>query len=158
MTQPPLDPRKSPWKRGDVCTSGFKKNGFVLNYTPEYLEVRWMSPNEGVERIPAEDIDNLLRVMHADSLSAGGKMTNLEALMTIEALSHVEDAIRERMKRVKNEAEKKELDVLIKRSFNPECAFDRKYSKELVTLAIAPREVSWSWKLRERIHRVVHHH
>jgi hypothetical protein len=56
-SQPPLDPRESPWKRGDVCTLGFKKSGFVLNHTPEYLEVRWMSSDEGVERIPAEEID-----------------------------------------------------------------------------------------------------
>jgi hypothetical protein len=40
-THPSLDPRKSPWKRGDVCTKGFERNGFVLNHTPEYLEVRW---------------------------------------------------------------------------------------------------------------------
>lgn len=71
---------------------------------------------------------------------------------------NIEDAIRERMKTVKNETEKRESDALIKRPFNPECAFDRKYSMELAALAIAPHEVGWFWKLRERIHWVVHHH
>jgi hypothetical protein len=85
-------------------------------------------------------------------------MTNLEALKELEALSYVEDAIRERMKTVKNETEQKELDVLIDRSFQPKCAFDRKHHQLLFQLAIDPREVSWYWKLRERIHRVVHHH
>lgn len=32
-----LDPRKNPWKRGDICTRGFEKNGFVLTRTAEYL-------------------------------------------------------------------------------------------------------------------------
>jgi hypothetical protein len=156
-SQPPLDPRKTPWKRGDVCTLGFKKSGFVLNHTPEYLEVRWM-PNEGIERIPAEDIDNVLRVMHADSPSPDGTRTNLESLEIIESLSRVSDAVTERMKSVKDPAEKKEIDALIARSFGPKCAFDRKHGNILFDLAIDPRQVSWYWKLRERIHRVVHHH
>ncbi len=156
-SQPPLDPRKYPWRRGDVCSLGGSKSGFVLDHTPEYLEVRWM-PEGVVERLTHGDAESVIRHAHADSISPGGKGTNLEALETIEALTRIEDAIRERMKTVKNETEKKELDVLIKRSFNPECAFDRKYSKELAALAIAPHEVGWFWKLRERIHRVVHHH
>lgn len=157
ISQPPLDPRKHPWKRGDVCTLGFKKNGFVLNHTREHLEVRWM-PNEGIERIPAEDIDNVLRIMHADSLSPDGKRTNLESLEAIESLSRIKDAVTERMKTVKNDNEKKELDALIKRSFGPECTFDRKHANLLFELAIDPQRVSWYWKLRERWHRFVHHH
>jgi hypothetical protein len=156
-SHPSLDPRKTPWTRGDVCTIGFKKNGFVLNYTSEYLEVRWM-PRGGVERIPAEDIDNLLRVAHASSPTADGKNTNLETLEVIESLSRVEAAITERMKTVKNENEKKEFDSLIKRSFDPQCAFDRKHTGLLFDLAIAPQTVSWYGKLRERFHRLVHHH
>jgi len=154
---PPLDPRKSPWKRGDVCTLGFEKNGFVLDYTVEYLEVRWMG-NEGVERIPAEDIDNLLRVAHADSPSADGTKTNLETLEALESLSRIQNAVSDRMKAVKNENEKRELDALIKRSFGPQCTFDRKHTDLLFDLAIDPQRVSWYWKLRERWHRFVHHH
>lgn len=47
--QPPPDPRKYPYHRGDVVTSGFKKNGFGLDFTPAYLEVMWMSTYD-VER------------------------------------------------------------------------------------------------------------
>jgi hypothetical protein len=157
MTQPPPDTRKNLWKRGDVCTLGSEKTGFVLNHTPEYLEVRW-GPEGVAERLTAREAERVLRVALADSPTASGTMTNLEALNQLEALCYMEDAIHERMKRVKNEAEKKELDKLIERSFQPKCAFDRKYSHELTTLAIAPREVSWHWKLRERWHRFVHHH
>ena len=157
-SQPPLDPRKIPWKRGDTCSLDFKKKtGFVLNHTPEYLEVRW-GPEGVVERLTGADAESVLRLAHADSPTASGTMTNLEALKELEALSYVEDAIRERMKTVKNETEQKELDVLIDRSFQPKCAFDRKHHQLLFQLAIDPREVSWYWKLRERIHRVVHHH
>jgi hypothetical protein len=157
-TQPPLDPRKSPWKRGDVCTLGFKKNGFVLSHTPEYLEVRWMSPHEGIERIPAEDIDDLLRVMHADGPSPSGKGTNLESLEASESLRRIKDAVTERMKLVTDPTEKRELDALIARSFSPKCAFDRKHGHILFDLAIDPQRVSLYWKLRERLHRLVHHH
>jgi len=156
LSQPPLDPRQYPWRRGDVCTLS-AKSGFVLNYTSEYLEVRWM-PEGVVERLTDGDAESVIRHMHADSISPSGKTTNLGALERIEALTRIEDAIRERMKTVKSEAEKKELDALVKRSFNPECAFDRKYRNQLATLAIAPDELSLFWKLRERIHRVVHHH
>jgi len=47
--QPPPDPRKYLYHRGDVVTSGFKKNGFGLDFTPAYLEVMWMSTYD-VER------------------------------------------------------------------------------------------------------------
>lgn len=134
-----------------------KKTGFVLNHTPEYLEVRW-GPEGVVERLTGADAESALRLAHADSPTATGTMTNLEALRELEALSYIEDAIRERQKTVKNEAEQKELDVLIDRSFQPKCAFDRKHHQLLFALAIDPRQVNWYWKLRERIHRVIHHH
>ncbi len=108
----------------------------------------------GIERLDHWDEESLIRYAYADSLSASGDMTNLEALEAIEAITHVEEAVRERMKAVKSEAEKKELDSLIARSFPPKCAFDRRYSTKLLTLAIKPDEVSWFWKLRERLHRV----
>src|SRR5208337_2548202 len=101
-TQRPLDPRKSPWHRGDVVTLGFKKNGFVLSHTPEYLEVRWMS-HDGVdavdaivEKIPTEDVDSVLRVMHADSIAPDGDKTCLESLEAIEALERVQLAVANR--------------------------------------------------------------
>src|SRR5712672_3132117 len=154
ISQPPLDPRKYPWRRGDVCSLGGNKNGFVLGHTPEYLEVRWM-PEGVVERLTDGDVESVIRHAHAESISPGGKGTNLDALENIEALTRIEDVIRERMKTVTSETEKKELDALVKRSFNPECAFDRKYSNQLAVLAIDPHELTWFWKLRERIHRIV---
>ena len=148
-----LDPRKSPWKRGDVCTSGFKKSGFVLNHTAEYLEVRWM-PDGGIERIPTEDADDLLRVAHADSLSPGGQRTNLENLESIEALSRIEDGIRERMKTVKNESEKKELDRLTRRIFaSDKCEWDTKHQGKFFQLIVEPQNVGPIFKLRDRIHQ-----
>jgi hypothetical protein len=73
-TSPSLDPRKSPWKRGDVCTRGFERPGFVLDHTSEYLEVRWSDDSK--ERIPTDAVDSLLRVAHADSLGPDGRRTN----------------------------------------------------------------------------------
>ncbi len=70
--QKPLDPRKSPWKRGDVCSLGFEKHCFVMSYTLEYLEVRWMSDGS-IERIPADTVDTVLRVAHGDSLGPDGR-------------------------------------------------------------------------------------
>ena len=134
--QPPLDPRKTPWKRGDVCSLGSSKSGFVLDYTPEYLEVRWM-PEGVVERLTNGDAASVIRHMHADSISPSGKMTSIEALETIEALTRVEEAARERTKTIKSEAEQQEVNMLIKRSLNPQCEFDRKHSTMLAALAIS---------------------
>ena len=156
-TKLPLDPRKSPWKRGDVCTLDFKKNGFVLSHTMDYLEVRWMG-NEGIEKIPTENIEDVLRVAHADSPSGTDGKTNLEALEAIESLSRIRNAMDSRMKSIKSDGERREVDALIKRSFNPECTFDRKHTKLLFDLAIDPVRVNLYWKLRERWHRFIHHH
>jgi hypothetical protein len=153
-SRPSLDPRKNPWKRGDVCTLGFKKNGFVLDHTPEYLEVRWMS-GEGIERIPTEDIDNLLRVMHADSVSPGGNRTNLESLEAIETLARIQDRITERMRTIKSDKERAELDRLTRRIFaDGKCRWDAKHSVELMLLLTEPGNVGYLFKLRNRFHLV----
>jgi hypothetical protein len=151
--RPSLDPRKNPWKRGDLCTLGFEKNGFVLSHTAEYLEVRWMQGG-GIERIPTGEIDNLLRVGHAaDSIAPGGR-TNLQNLEAIEALSGISDGIAERMKTVKNEDEKKELDRLVRRIFaSDKCEWDSKNETKLWQMFLKPEKVGLIFKLRERIHR-----
>jgi hypothetical protein len=152
--QPSLDPRKSPWKRGDVCTLGFEKNCFVLNYTKEYLEVRWMSDGS-VERIPAEAIDSLLRVAHADSLGPDGRRTNSQYLEASEALALLESALAERIKGAKSESEKKELNHLTRRIFAEDgCKWDKKNQTKLLALLAAPKSVGVIFKLRERIHRI----
>lgn len=153
-SQPPLDPRKSPWKRGDVCTSGFTKTGFVLSYTPEYLEVRWTARG-GVEKIPTEEIENLLRTAHADSPSTDGTKTNLELLEAVEALSRISEALKERMATVKNDNEKKELDRLSRRIFaTDKCDWDDKNHVKILRLLIDPKNAGVIFKFRDRLHRV----
>jgi len=93
MTQKSLDPHENPWKRGDVCTRGFEKVGFVLSYTSACLEIRWNRP-DSIERVPADEVDDILRVAHADGLSPAGQRTNLESL---ESLDSYPPAIRKRM-------------------------------------------------------------
>ena len=153
MTQQPLDPRKSPWKRGDVCTLGFEKVGFVLSYTSEYLEIRW-NGRDGIERVPAPEVDDILRVAHADSVAPGDPpKTNLELLRTIEALERVRNAAANRT--FKNDREKSEADNLVRRSFATDgCDWDKKNSNQLFTLAIQPETVGVIFKLRERLHRL----
>lgn len=153
--QPPrsLDPRRYPWKRGDICTRGFEKNGFVLSHTAEYLEIRWMGKDEGIERVPTEDVDSILRVALADSLGPSG-IPNTEACEAIEALSRIEDGIKERMKRVKNENEREELDALTRRVFaTNKCAWDEKHSAELFLLLLEPKKVGVAFRIRDKIHR-----
>jgi hypothetical protein len=151
MPPQPLDPRKSPWKRGDVCTLDFKKNGFVVDCTPQYLEVRWMS-GSGIERIPAEDIDQLLRVAHADSLGPDGDRTNLQFLEAVESLSHVQDLLAERIRTVKDESEEEELNRLTRRIFAG-CEWDKKHAAELLALLLE-QDVGVVFRLRERLHRI----
>jgi len=154
-TKPSLDPRKNPWKRGDVCTRGFEQNGFVLSQTAEYLEIRWMGQNGvGIESVPTEDIDTILRVFHADSIGPSGK-PNVEVLNDIEGLDAIGKGIEERMKRVKSEEERKELDALTQRLFaKDKCEWDEKHTKELWLLLLEPEKVGIAFKARERLHRV----
>ena len=63
MTPQSLDPHENPWKRGDVCTKGFEKVGFVVSYTSGYLEILW--PN-GIERVPADEVDDILTEPRGD--------------------------------------------------------------------------------------------
>jgi hypothetical protein len=153
-TSPSLDPHKSPWKRGDLCTLGFKKNCFVLDHTPECLEVQWMDDG-GVERIPTDAIDNLLRVAHADSLGPDGRRTNLEYLQTREALGFLEQGLAERTKATKSETERQELDRVVRRIFSEgKCKWDARHRGELTALLAAPGSVGIAFKIRERIHRI----
>jgi hypothetical protein len=75
-----------------------------------------------------------------------------------DALLRVRNAIDSRMAAIKSDAERRDVDALMKRSFNPECSFDRKHTSLLFNLAIDPARVSLYWKLRERCHRFIHHH
>jgi hypothetical protein len=77
-------------------------------------------------------------------------------LETLEALSRVQEGIKERMKTVKNEAEKKELDRLTCRLFAADkCKWDMEHQAKLWQLFMEPERVGLVFKLRDRVHRVV---
>ncbi|MGH9738487.1 MAG: zinc ribbon domain-containing protein [Candidatus Acidiferrales bacterium] len=149
----PLDPRRSPWKRGDLCTRGFKAVGFVLAHTPEYLEIRW-GQGIGTEKIPAHQIDDIWRLAHAGALStADDQKTNLEVLEALLSLEKIRDAMAS--KTFKNEREKLETNKLLSRAFGEEkCDWDVKNGHRLFRLAVNPESVGVIFKIRERIHRV----
>jgi len=69
----------------------------------------------------------------------------------------LQEAIEKRLENASRE-ERLEIEALSKRAVEPQCAFDRKHCQLLYTLALFPESVGWYWKLRERIHRMVHHH
>jgi hypothetical protein len=151
-----LDPGKSPWKRGDVCTRGFETVGFVLSYTSDYLEILWRGRDgdETIENVPVHEVGNILRVSHADAVSPSGAGTNLEKLESLEALRRVEKAIANRT--FKNEHERSETDNLIRRAFATDgCAWDKENSNQLLSLALRPETVGVVFKLRERLHRLL---
>jgi len=72
-------------------------------------------------------------------------------------LLRLQAAIKERLSTA-TEQEKLEVEALSKRAINPECAFDRKHREQLYQLALFPNTVSWRFKLRERLHRLIHDH
>lgn len=80
-----------------------------------------------------------------------------ELLEHRDALLHLKEAIAKRIENISKE-EQMEVDALVDRSFNPKCTFDRKNRHNLYHLALAPETVGWYFKLRERLHRLVHHH
>jgi hypothetical protein len=153
MTPQSLDPRESPWKRGDVCTRGAETAGFVLSYTSEYLEVLW-NRRDGIEKVPAHEIDGILRVAHADGLSPSGHGTNLESLEAIEALERIRNTAANRT--FKSDRDRSAADDLVRRSFATDgCAWDKKNSNQLLALALQPETVGVIFKLRERLHRLL---
>jgi hypothetical protein len=146
----PLDPRKSPWKRGDLCTRRFQIAGFVVSSTPEFLEVRW---KDCVERIPADEIDSVIRLGHADGPSPSGEKTNLETLLALETLEHIGMLTRNR--KFKNAREKTEAENFIRRAYAPDaCYWDKKNAINLTRLALEPEKVGLGFKIRERLHKV----
>jgi hypothetical protein len=159
VTTPSLDPRKTPYKRGDVVTLGFKKVGFVREFTPAYLEVRWNDAgnegNEKIERILTEDIDNLVRVAHADGPFPGGSQTNLQTLEDVESLERVRSLAVERTKTVKNPREQAQVNSFIARALAKDgCDWDKQHYVLLMKLALEPWNVGLIPKLQERLHRV----
>jgi hypothetical protein len=140
-------------------TRGFEIAGLVTEYTPLYLEVRWCDTDgEGknkIERIPAAEIDDLVRMAHADSPSATGTGTNLEALKALEGLDRLRILTAERTKTIKNPREQAHVNSLVTRAHATDgCDWDKKHYVLLMKLALEPRNVGLIPKLQERLHRV----
>jgi hypothetical protein len=55
-----------------------------------------------------------------------------------------------------SERERSEVEALSGRALNPQCSFDREHRLMLYALAVAPDQVGWSFKLKERVHRLFH--
>jgi len=126
----------------------------VIDSTPTYLEVAWM-PGCVTERVPIGEVDNLLRVAHAESLSATGDKTNVEVLKTLLALHRIQASIAARIANCNTDAEKESTNRLIQRSFDKEgCDWDKAHKDKLFQLAIEPSTVGLLFKLQERIHRL----
>ncbi len=152
-TQPSLDPRINPWRRGDVCTRNFQRVGFVVNCAREFVEVRW-TEGGGIEKVPADQVDDLLRVAHADGPAPNGGRTNLQALQSLEALDAMRDALAHRT--FKNAQERHEADNLVRRAFATDiCHWDERHRAELLTLVVKPEQVSLFFKIRDRMHRLI---
>lgn len=74
-----------------------------------------------------------------------------------DALLKLQEAITNRLQKLSRE-ERLEVESLSQRAIHPQCCFDRKHSQNLYKLALFPESVPWIFKLRERIHRALHHH
>jgi hypothetical protein len=72
-------------------------------------------------------------------------------------LRTLKEAIKKRIANISKD-ERLEVEALSKRAINPQCMFDRKHTDQLYALALSPKQVSWHFKLRERLHRLIHHH
>lgn len=155
-SEPFLDPRKYPWHRGDAVTHGFKKNGLVLDVTPEYLEVMWVVPGHPTERFAPSEADNLLRLGHASSLFASDQTkTNLELLESLLALDRAREVAQRRISTIKTKQEEEAVNSLIQRSLdNGGCPWDITHKAELLRLALDPSAAGLIFKLQERLHRL----
>lgn len=153
-TRPSLDPRKSPWQRGDVVTADFKSSGHVLSWTDKGLEVRW-TDQRGVELVRPERADDLLRVAHAADVKPGGPRgeTNLEMLEVLLSLERIRQGMSDRLRTVKNQKEKDELDSLIRRAFEGTCAWDKRHQNELIMRVLDPHGVGSAFRIRDGLHR-----
>ncbi len=84
------------------------------------------------------------------------RITLNEILEDREILQGLREAVQRRLA-FSDETEHEKVHALTNRAMHPECSFDRKHRLMLCALALAPEEVGWAFKLRERIHRVLYH-
>jgi hypothetical protein len=74
-----------------------------------------------------------------------------------DSLVRLRDAVDKRIANISKE-EQMEVDSLVRRSFDPQCTFDRKHRDRLYKLALFPEQSGWYFKLREQLHRLIHDH
>jgi hypothetical protein len=74
-----------------------------------------------------------------------------------DSLLALQEAMKNRLQNLSRE-EALEVESLSERAIHPKCSFDRKRSETLYEMALFPDQVPWLFKLRERLHRVLHHH
>jgi hypothetical protein len=55
-----------------------------------------------------------------------------------------------------SEEEQLQGEALLNSALDPRCSFDRENQLMLCALAVCPDQVGWSFKLRERLHRLSH--
>ena len=97
------------------------------------------------------------QVIYTGVMSEESEKSVRELIEERDALLRLKEAIAKRIANVSKE-EQMELDALVQRSLNPQCTFDRKNKNNLYALALFPEQSGWYFKLRERLHRFVHHH
>jgi hypothetical protein len=96
-------------------------------------------------------------MMDNPSVSEQSKKSLRELIEQRDKVQSLKEAIEKRIANVSKE-EQLEVEALSKRAINPQCTFDRKHTEQLYALALFPKQVSWHFKLRERLHRLIHHH
>ena len=74
-----------------------------------------------------------------------------------DSLLTLQEAMKNRLQNLSRE-EALEVESLSERAIHPKCNFDRKHSETLYEMALFPDQVSWLFKLREKLHRILHHH
>lgn len=80
-----------------------------------------------------------------------------ELARTYLALDNLWSAVDARMLALSSEKERRWVDSLVDRAFNPPCKWDRKNSVRLLLLALDPDKTHLAFRLRERIHRMIRH-
>ncbi len=86
---------------------------------------------------------------------ADQRPTLTEILEKSEILLELKQAINQRLVYC-SEEEWLKVETLSNRVLEPACKWDRKHRLMLYALAVAPDQVSWIFKLRERVHRLLH--
>ena len=75
-----------------------------------------------------------------------------------EVLLGLQEAINTRLACSGSVDEQLAVESLSNRALHPQCSFDKKHRLMIYALALAPDQISWSFKLRERLHRFLHNH